>query len=140
MSEAVKITRDFIMAGRLNGGGWNAGQLSRLGIRWPPRRGWIDRVVGRAISAEDAKRFLARDTTVIRENFPRRRAQAGDTACPLCHGELAILDFDAAPGEQMRPCPICCPWSRETQADLFEAPPQRHTELETTADDRPPWE
>lgn len=54
----MKLTHEKLMAG-LNCGAINALQLAVLGMTWPPRSGWIRRVVGMEIPKEDYKRFLA---------------------------------------------------------------------------------
>jgi hypothetical protein len=53
------ITRELIFSGRSDAGGWNRKQLEVLGIAWPPRHGWIDRLCGREISDSAAAEFLS---------------------------------------------------------------------------------
>ena len=58
----VLVTREFIMQGRSERGGWTKDQLALLGVTWPPEAGWIQRVVGTEISAEAAAAFVDRDS------------------------------------------------------------------------------
>ena len=43
----MKIDPEFIHSHKTPRGGWNAKQLAALGVRWPPKHGWIDRVCAR---------------------------------------------------------------------------------------------
>jgi hypothetical protein len=60
----------------------------------------------------------------------RANPPVGDAVCSLCHGETALYDFDAAPAERMRPCPLC----------VVERILVRRPVIVDTSDDRPPWE
>lgn len=53
----MRITREFIMAGRSARGGWSQYQLSILGVHWPPKKGWVDRVTGKEITDAQAQSF-----------------------------------------------------------------------------------
>jgi len=54
------LTRRYIMAHRTDKGAWTRPQIEALGLIWPPRKGWIDSVVGREISSENQIRFESR--------------------------------------------------------------------------------
>ena len=47
------LTKKYIMANRTDRGAWTRPQIEALGIEWPPRKGWIDRVIGNEISSEN---------------------------------------------------------------------------------------
>ena len=53
------VTREWIFSNRTPRGSWNAKQLREIGVRWPPRVGWIGRADGRQISDDAARRFEA---------------------------------------------------------------------------------
>ena len=53
----VCIDLDFFERGRSAAGGWSAKQLAVLGIKWPPRKGWLRGMIGDWISIEDAERW-----------------------------------------------------------------------------------
>ena len=56
----MKLNRAMIMEGATGpSGGWNNRQLQLLGVEVPPREGWIERILGAEISAENYRRFLA---------------------------------------------------------------------------------
>ena len=44
------ITRGWVDEHKTAGGAWKAKQLSAIGVRWPPARGWPERVEGATIS------------------------------------------------------------------------------------------
>jgi ribonuclease HI len=78
----MKLTIDKLIAG-LNCGAINARQLAVLGMKWPPRRGWMRNLIGKEISEDKYKRFLAlrkqkRETTAL-ELVPAPSLDA-----PLC--------------------------------------------------------
>lgn len=54
----MKITEDWIRTNKSERDGWNFSQIALLGESWPPRKGWIQRAVGRDISDEDAALFV----------------------------------------------------------------------------------
>lgn len=54
----MKISREFIMEHRTDRGAWTKAQLSAIGVKWPPEKGWINRVVGRGISEDQRVAFI----------------------------------------------------------------------------------
>lgn len=77
-----RITRELIEAGESGHGGWNQEQFRLIGVEWPPREGWKDRVIGKEISEADAQRFVE-----FRGMTKSKRRYAP------CHGQLG-LGFD----------------------------------------------
>lgn len=56
----MKLTREYIMKFRTDRGSWTQPQIEALGIDWPPRHGWIDRLEGKEISDDNRIRFESR--------------------------------------------------------------------------------
>lgn len=56
----MKITRQYIMDHRTERGSWTRPQIEALGIKWPPRKGWINEVVGKELSEDKRKAFEAK--------------------------------------------------------------------------------
>lgn len=52
-----EVTRGWLDKGKSDRGGWNRSQLVLLGESWPPKAGWVQRVIGREITDEDALMF-----------------------------------------------------------------------------------
>lgn len=50
----VRVTAEFIHSGRVGPGGWCAAQLRLLGVKWPPKAGWIDALASRNIEISEA--------------------------------------------------------------------------------------
>ena len=48
------------MDNRTDRGAWTKPQIEALGIDWPPRKGWIDRVVGEELSERSKCEFESR--------------------------------------------------------------------------------
>ena len=67
----LELTHDLIEAGQTPRGAWTAAQLAELGVAWPPRRGWKERLVGTSISLAAYGRFL--------EAADWRRSKSGKT-------------------------------------------------------------
>lgn len=44
------VTRDWLEAHATKNRGFTREQLKALGVRWPPKKGWKDRLVGKEIS------------------------------------------------------------------------------------------
>lgn len=51
------VTRDWIFKNKTTKGGWNKPQIEALGLTWPPKEGWIDRLDGTTISSSSARQF-----------------------------------------------------------------------------------
>lgn len=51
------VTKEWILGNQTPKGSWNAKQLKCLGIDWPAKKGWINRVVGNEITYDEAQKF-----------------------------------------------------------------------------------
>jgi len=68
------VTRAWVMEHRTPRGAWTRDQIEQLGLTWPMRHGWIDRVSGREITEEAQQRFeckLTRDEVNPLARFDR---------------------------------------------------------------------
>jgi len=54
----VRITRQLLASGASRNGGWSKEQLGLLGVTWPPKRGWVRRIVGKWIDEEAVIEFF----------------------------------------------------------------------------------
>jgi len=52
-----QITNEWLTEHRTKGGGYNAKQLNLLGIQWPPKTGWKQKLIGTNLDSEKAKQF-----------------------------------------------------------------------------------
>ncbi len=57
----VTVTRAFIEKGQTERGGYRKKHLAILGVEYPPRKGWIDRLIGVQISDATANAYLSYD-------------------------------------------------------------------------------
>lgn len=73
----MNITYELIEKGASDGGGWTAKQLAILGVSWPPKGGWKERVIGNFISTDDAEMFLSLKNT---SKAARATKEIGETA------------------------------------------------------------
>ena len=55
--EQFIITKEWIFNNRTKRGAWTKNQIEALGLKWPVTQGWIDELVGEAISSHDARIF-----------------------------------------------------------------------------------
>lgn len=67
----MRITEQLLEAGKSDRGGWTAEQLRYLGLEWPVKHGWQNRVIGRVIASADAERFIALRGVTKRDNKRR---------------------------------------------------------------------
>lgn len=73
MPETEPITRELIMSMRSEKGGWSRQTLTALGVEWPPKHGWIDRIIGNPVDSQamaklkivKSKHQRLRDVTVF---------------------------------------------------------------------------
>jgi hypothetical protein len=54
----VRMTKAILVAGRTGLGGWTAKQLACFDIPWPPKGGWIRRLIGQSFPRHRVERFL----------------------------------------------------------------------------------
>lgn len=83
----MKITQELIESGQSGNGGWTREQLELIGVQWPPKHGWRQRVQGMEIPEADAQKFVAmRGMTLKRQKRLHRE-----------HGRFSdlVLNFDA---------------------------------------------
>ena len=52
------ITRQFINDNKTRKGAWTKKQFEALGITYPPRKGWINEMIGKEITPEQAGLFI----------------------------------------------------------------------------------
>jgi hypothetical protein len=81
--ETVRLTRAMIEAGATTGsGGYNRPQMEALGVPWPLRAGWKDRMAGAVVFRKNYEAFLhLRGATA-----PRDGGEGGvtDDCCRRC--------------------------------------------------------
>jgi len=51
------LTKDYIFRHQTSRGAWTKMQIEALGLTWPPREGWIDRLEGTSISFSQCQDF-----------------------------------------------------------------------------------
>lgn len=51
------VTDEWIRNNTTLANGWKAVQLKALGVDWPPRKGWKQRVIGMTITTEQQEIF-----------------------------------------------------------------------------------
>ena len=51
------IDNEFLDKNRTKNGAWKRRQLEIVGVKWPPKKGWKAKIIGKKISKDDAKEF-----------------------------------------------------------------------------------
>ena len=54
----ITITREFILDNTTDNGSWTRKQFEALGIKYPPRQGWMQNLIGQKISKSRAQKFI----------------------------------------------------------------------------------
>ena len=62
------ITKEYLLNNRTKKGGFTKAQLKALDIKWPPRQGWMDILIGSEISEEMRSKFEISKQILIRPN------------------------------------------------------------------------
>jgi hypothetical protein len=54
------ITKEIIEKAKSINGGWSASQLKVIGVEWPPKKGWKEKVIREmvVVNDEQLKQFL----------------------------------------------------------------------------------
>jgi hypothetical protein len=72
----MKITRQMIHDNETEYGSWTRAQIEALGVKWPPRNGWLGKLEGSEISPENWAKFVAgREIRCTRRKIIVRNAQ-----------------------------------------------------------------
>ncbi len=66
----VTLTHEMLQNASTDAGGWTRAQIQALGIKWPPRHGWLQGLVGQQVTAAQWKEFV--DAREIRRKGKRR--------------------------------------------------------------------
>jgi hypothetical protein len=59
-SKTMIVTREWVMRHRTPNGGWTRAQLDAIGVKWPPKRGWVVTVIGRDLPDDAVQAFECR--------------------------------------------------------------------------------
>jgi hypothetical protein len=71
---AMKITKEWLRAHKTPNGGWTKAQLAAIGFRWEDKScGWVDRLVGKEITDQQAEAFIAAATTYTRSTLEMKQ-------------------------------------------------------------------
>lgn len=79
----VTLTAALIHGAATEKHGWRRAQIEALGLKYPPRKGWIERLVGKSVSVEVWERFVAERKPSARADEANSR-HATETK-PDCH-------------------------------------------------------
>lgn len=96
---AVVLTKALIEAGRTGNSGYSKKQLLALGVSYPPKSGWIERLIGTEVSDEQYERFLGHSTSkqaeqILRGEQPAKALQYAKRAKKLASERKATIDLD----------------------------------------------
>jgi len=58
MSDTVVLDGKLIDSGRSKAGGWSREQFRLIGVKWPAKKGWKRKAIGRAVPHADLLRFV----------------------------------------------------------------------------------
>ena len=71
----VTVTKEFLNDNRTVNGAWTRAQLQAVGVRWPLKSGWMDRIVGTEISDAQAEEFILASGIYSNSKFAKRKAR-----------------------------------------------------------------
>ncbi len=107
----VILTYEMIHSAKNGSGGWNKRQLAVLGVKWPPRKGWLIELCGEEISEREYARFCA-----LRREPKLKKTSAGaiplelplkiESKYPLC-AKCGVERVYAAGGPHQDWCEPC---------------------------------
>jgi hypothetical protein len=86
----MRITREWIIDNTKHGA-CNKKQLAIFGIGWPPRTGWMYKLIGRDITEDTAKEFIeAQHWSIRAKRFDSTTKPIANKwkFCPHCGKEL----------------------------------------------------
>lgn len=116
--EQYRVSKAWINEHCTARGAWTCNQIQALGLKWPPHRGWKDRVHGNMITNEaraafefDSGRVLPRDESSEAQAKRARKSRRKKRPDTRCRANVAMLDVlcdvwrdiasDPAPAKKM---------------------------------------
>jgi hypothetical protein len=103
----MKLSFDMIDQNRTEFGGWTMAQMAALGVSWPPRHGWLTKLIGTEIPDEQWQKFLD-GRFIPAEEFkkmrklervnPNNRVEIDKFSLRLCGQLVEHLGRNDAPG------------------------------------------
>lgn len=67
--DEIRITKEILMDYRTKNGAWTKSQLDVLGVKWPPKKGWHDEVIGLKLTDDEFQKFIdGKNVFVKKEN------------------------------------------------------------------------
>jgi hypothetical protein len=110
------VTKDFILDNKTAAGGWTFSQLAILGAGWPPKKGWMDRVVGAELPDDAAQKFVELGAAGKQTKKARRqiKREAANLARQI---KFADKSKGAKPGRTY----IYCPYEEKDEAKSMGA-------------------
>ena len=94
------VTPAYIHQHKTKNGGWTKKQLAVLGIAWPPRSGWVRRVEGKVLTAEEAKIFEGGNQEFVGSpQMPEKKINSANVAVTGPNVVEDICDCDVPPWE-----------------------------------------
>lgn len=98
----IRLTEDLLHCAGTNGYvGWNKKQLAVLGIKWPPKKGWLKDLVGAEIEIEKYEQLLA-----LRRKKPGEIIHHFDRNKVIC-AKCGVNNVYATGGPHMDWCEPC---------------------------------
>jgi hypothetical protein len=96
---SVVLTKALIEASRTGNSGYRKKQLLALGVGFPPKSGWIERLIGTEVSDEQYERFLGHRTSkqaeqILRGEQPAKGHHYSKRAQKLASEQQATIDLD----------------------------------------------
>jgi hypothetical protein len=101
------ITRDWIHQHKTARGAWTMAQTKAIGLDWPLRHGWMDRIAGTQISDEAKAAFESATSTFRPKTIRLMKLHEQAVFCPHCGGDISETPVSTQEAELERPC-----WSR----------------------------
>lgn len=75
------VTLKILTENRSARGGYTKDQLAALGVSWPPKKGWLKKMIGMEISQDELDRFSLKPAPdLIKITSTTKPAVAGETS------------------------------------------------------------
>ncbi len=93
----IKVTKELLEQGKSKAGGWNAKQLGWLKLKWPPEKGWQEKIIGTEITLNNAAKFLEYRKGGFKtdEKLPRK-----DAMYFVCEGKHKAMSHIVRPEDR----------------------------------------
>lgn len=82
----MKVTQEFLDKHKTKRGAYTKAQLELIGVSWPPKKGWKEKVIGRELTKQQEKEFIkAKNPKAVKPKVKKEKQAPGVFEFEIIH-------------------------------------------------------